>query len=249
MIKYIFMAAMRDKLVLSLFLLMILGACLAVFLGSAAVIEKDMFVIVFAAGILRVASVFGIVLFVVFHVRRSFDTKDVDYLLSRPISRGTFVIAHIIAFTLMGIIAGALAGVALFALAPSSFGSGHVLWLFSIMAELVMMANVAFFFSMVLTSASSSALSCLGFYALARIIGQILGIVEAKIGLSDFIIVDYLMRFIGMVIPRLDLMGQTSWLVYGIADNTDALFIGLQTILFTALIASAAFFDLKRRQF
>lgn len=247
--KYILMAAMRDKLVLSLFLLMVVGACLAIFLGSAALIEEDLFVIVFTAGILRIVGVLGLVLFVVFYIRRSFDNKDVDYLLSRPISRGAYVMAHILCFSLMGVITALFLGLALFSIGPSAIGSGHVVWIFSMMAELVIMANVAFFFSMVLTSASSSAFSCLGFYALARVMGQILGILDANIGLSNILLVDYLMRLIGMIIPRLDLMGQTTWLIYGINDNAEIVFIGVQAILCTMLLAAAAFFDLKRRQF
>ncbi|HBR68524.1 MAG TPA: hypothetical protein DEA55_04015, partial [Rhodospirillaceae bacterium] len=65
-------AAVRDKLVISLLVLLALGASMAVFMGSSAVIEQDRFAVVFASGGLRLASVLGLVLFVVFFVRRSF---------------------------------------------------------------------------------------------------------------------------------------------------------------------------------
>ncbi len=249
MMKYIFMAAKRDKLVLSLFLMMIIGSCLSVFLGSAAVIEKQQFVVVFSAGVLRVISVLGLILFVTFYMRRSFDSKEIDYLLSRPVSRGSFVISHILAFMVMGVATALLAGVSLYIISYASFGAGHLLWIASLVVELVIMANVAFFFAMVLTSASSSALACVAFYALARIMGQILGILDANIGFSEIEAVNYLMRFIGMVIPRFDLLGQTSWLIYGFEGHADILFMGVQLMSMTLLLAAASFLDLSRRQF
>jgi hypothetical protein len=250
MMKYIFMAAKRDKLVLSLFLMMIISSCMAVFLGSAAVIEKNLFVLVFSAGILRIVTVLGLVLFVTFYMRRAFDSKEVDYLLSRPLSRVTFIASHVLSFSIMACFAGGVAGISLYTIAPQSFAEGHLLWIFSLMAELVIMVNAAFFFAMVLKSASASALTCLAFYALARIMGQILGILDVNTGISDWEFINYTMRFIGMVMPRLDLMGQTSWLIYGIAENSvSAIFIAGQALLCTGLLATASYLDLFRRQF
>lgn len=243
------MAARRDKLVLSLFLMMVLGACLAAFLGSAAVVEKPEFTIVFSAGILRIVSVLGLVLFVTFYIRRSFDSKEIDYLLSRPVSRRAFVMSHVIAFALMGLVTAMVAGVALCIISYNDIGAGHVMWICSMAVELVIMANVAFFFAMVLSSASSSAMACVGFYALARIMGQILGILDEHIGLSDVAAVNYIMRLIGMVMPRFDLLGQTSWLVYG-ADASGAYgLMAIQLLTVTAVIGMATYLDLARRKF
>ena len=43
LVGYILTAAIRDRLFLSLMLLVVVGVCLSVFLGSSAITEKDQF--------------------------------------------------------------------------------------------------------------------------------------------------------------------------------------------------------------
>jgi hypothetical protein len=68
LISYVLRAAVRDKLVLSLLILMVVGTSVAIFIGSSAVIEADQFAMVFAAGGLRLAGVLGLTLFAVFFI-------------------------------------------------------------------------------------------------------------------------------------------------------------------------------------
>jgi membrane protein DedA with SNARE-associated domain len=58
------------------------------------------------------------------------------------------------------------------------------------------------------------------------------------------------MNIIAMVTPRLDLMAQTSWLVY--PDDPVMFGYGFmiaQGVFYTALLIVAALIDLRRRQF
>jgi len=248
-VKYVFAAAVRDRLILSLLIIIVLGAALSVFLGSAAYTEKHQFVLVFAANGLRILSVLGLVLFCVFFMRRSFDNKDVDYLLSRPISRVSFIVSHAVAFSLIAMLLALSSSIAVILTVPVTFGEGHILWAVSLMFELIIMVNAALFFSMVLPSASTSAMVVFGLYVLSRTIGILLGIVES--GLANSVTLKGLgvvMQFISLIIPRLDLMTQTSWLVYG-AGNIGLTFICAQGIIFSALLVTAALVDLVRRQF
>ena len=84
LMKYVFMAALRDKLMLAMAVVLVVGASLSIFLGSAAISEKSLFTVVFAGSSARIVVVLGLVLFVVFFIRRAFDSKEVEYLLSRP---------------------------------------------------------------------------------------------------------------------------------------------------------------------
>ena len=247
--RYVLSAAVRDRLIISLLVIIGLGAALSVFLGTAAYVEKYQFVLVFAAGGLRILSVLGIVLFCVFFMRRSFDNKDVDYLLSRPISRVSFIVSHAAAFSLIAVMLALASSIAVFMTAPITFGAGHVLWGISLMFELIIMVNAALFFSMVLPSASTSAMVVFGMYVLSRTIGILLGIVSS--GLASAPMMKGLaatMKFISLIIPRLDLMAQTSWLLYG-TGNIGLLFICAQGLIFSALLITAALVDLVRRQF
>lgn len=250
LVRYVLMAAFRDRLVLSLILVTMIGASLSVFLGSSALIEHEQFGMVFAAGGLRFAGVAGLVLFVVFHMRRSFDSKDVEFLLSRPISRSAFIFSHGVAFSILALAVAVAISLAVFAVNPGGMGAGHVLWAFSIVIELIIMANAALFFSMVVTSAAGGALAVFGLYILARLMGQLIGIAGVALGGFAVPILQPIMNVVAMVVPRLDLMGQTSWLVYpdSIGDVGFG-FILMQGALYTALLICAALVDLRRRQF
>lgn len=248
-VRYVLSAAIRDRLILTLLIIIALGSALSVFLGTAAYIEKYQFVLVFSAGALRILSVLGLVLFCVFFIRRSFDNKDVDYLLSRPVSRVSFIVSHAAAFSLIAILLALASTIAVCLTAPITFGEGHVLWGISLMFELMIMANAALFFSMVLPSASTSAMAVFGLYILSRTIGILLGIVMSGLAASPMLKgAAFVMKFISLIIPRLDLLAQTSWLLYG-TGNIGLLFICAHGLIFSLLLMTAALVDLVRRQF
>lgn len=247
---YVLRAAVRDKIVISLLLAMLAGTCLAIFMGSSAVIEGAQSGAVFIGASLRVVGVLGLVLFAVFHIRRSFEHKDVEFLLSRPISRVQFLLSFSAAFSLMAAIVGIAEGICLSVIMPEPFMPGTLLWVTSIVVENIIMVNVAFFFALVLSSAVSGALASLGLYALARMMGEILGIIDAGTGVMPGIeFISAVMKMISSVMPRLDLMGQTSWLIYGPDGTVGYGFLLLQGLVFTALVISAASIDLLRRKF
>lgn len=249
LVTYVLTAALRDKLLISLLVLLALGASLSVFMGSAAVVEQDRFAVVFAGGGLRLASVLGLVLFVVFFVRRSFENKDIEFLLSRPISRIQLLLSFSAAFSLLGLLMGVAIGIVLYILGPHLFGQGHLLWVASLMIENMIMVNAALFFSMFLSSAASAAMVTLTFYALARMMGQILGIIDAGARLFEFGPMSVAIEMISAVTPRLDLMAQTSWLVYGAGDEIGFGYVIVQGLVFSALIVLASLLDLVFRKF
>lgn len=268
LIGYILTAARRDRLMLTLLLMVVAGASLSSFLGSAAVIEKGHFSLVFAAGGLRFVGVAGIVLFVCFYMRRAFEHKEVEFLLSRPISRMTFLNSHAVAFILLSLLAAAAVSLPLF-LAKAPNPAGLFAWGLSIGVEYAIMAAAALFFSMVLTSAAGSALAALGFYVLARLIGTLIGIASVTPDNPVIAILIKVMDVISIVVPRLDLMGQTSWLIYGVEGSAglDTLkgagtyattmithlgaagFVAAQGVIFITLLLAATAFDFARRRF
>jgi hypothetical protein len=250
LIRYVLMAALRDRLVLTLSLLIVLGSCLSVFLGSSAVVEADQFSLVFAAGGLRMAGAIGLVLFAVFHVRRSFDGKDVEFLLARPISRTAFILSLSAAFSILALILGLAVGLAIAILAGGKLGEGHFLWIFSLIMEFMIVINAALFFSMVVSSASGAAFSVIGLYVLGRLMGELLGDAQHSVGMAFAQFSRPLMNGISMFMPRIDLFAQTTWLVYPQGGhNVGYAFILLQGLLYSGLLVCAAVIDLRRRQF
>lgn len=249
LIRYVLMAALRDRLVLSLVLVIALGACLSVFLGSAAVVESKEFALVFAAGGLRFAGIVGLVLFAVFHIRRSFDNKDIEFLLSRPISRTAFILSHSVAFSILAVILSGAIGLIILLLSGGHLGAGHGLWVFSLIMEYLIVINAALFFAMVVPTASGAALAVMGLYVLGHLIGDLLGDARA-FPTAATVVLKPLMDVVSMVVPRLDLMAQTAWLVYpNGGHNVGYAFILAQGVFYCGLLICAALIDLRRRQF
>jgi len=268
LIGFILTAALRDKLVMTLMLMIMLGAGVSVFLGSSGVTEQESFSVVFGAGGLRFLGVLGIVLFVSFYMRRAFDTKEVEFLLSRPISRMTFLFSHALAFTVIALAVAAAVSAAVFFLGRPN-EAGMAVWALSLGVENVIMAVTALFFSMVLSSAAGAALAALGFYVLCRLIGMLIGIAAQPPENIALAVLNNLMDLVSVIVPRLDMMGQTSWLVYGVegaggvalGDKPSAYalalvemlgvhgFILAQGAVFIALLLAAAAFDFVRREF
>ncbi len=253
LIKYVLLAAFRDRMLWGVVAISLLGACLSLFSGSAAIIEQDQFVISYMAGGIRILSLMGLVLFVVFYIRRSFDARDVEFLLTRPISRVSFVLSHVVAFSILSIMsAGFLALLLFFVVQGKNVPEGMMLWAFGVMFEYIIVSNTAFFFSMVLGSPVTAGLSTLGFYVLSRMMGGLLAISD-QVGNSAHAGVykglSHVMDVVSVIIPRLDLMAQTSWLIYGDAKISDWGFILLQGVVFLSLVVGATIIDLKRKQF
>ena len=250
LVSYVLKASVRDRLVLSLGILFLIAVSLSLFIGSSAVTETGAAVLTFAASSARFIGVISLILFVVFYLRRAFETHDIEYVLSRPVSRVAFINSHLLAFSLLSLMCVCVIVCGLSLMSSSYINvQGLIFWGISLFFEFMIVAYAAFFFTMVLPSAVTATMATLAGYALARMIGQILGIVDMG---SNGRIYDYLgkiMEASSVIVPRFDLLTQSAWLVYGPDDNVGLIFILLHGSLFLLLIACAAIFDLLRKEF
>lgn len=250
LIQYILKAAIRDKLLLGLALLLLMSVALSMFMGSAAVTEQDQFAAVFAAGSIRLLNAIGLILFIVFFIRRSFEMRDIEFMLSRPIGRMKLVLSYSAGFSVIAALLGVLSGLCVIAMSPHLFSDGHILWTLSLVVENIILVNVALFFSMILTSAASCAFACLGYYVLARMSAELLGVVASGKNIFNSEWLEFGLQTISaLMLPRLDLLTQTSWLIYGPEEAVGLLFVLAQGAIYTALAISAALLDMRYRQF
>jgi hypothetical protein len=248
--KYVLTAALRDRLMITSLLVVLVSAAIALFLGSSAIIESDRFALVFAASGLRIAAMAGLVLFVVFYMRRAFEAREVEFLLSRPISRVSFLCSHALAFSALATAAAFLVTLSIAVVSLHHGNPGLPLWAVSVWIEFIIMANATLFFSMVLSSATGSAMAVFGLYVLARLMGEILAIMQREIYMPGHAILSLIMKTVSLIVPRLDLMGQSSWLIYGTGDSTVGFgFVLIQGLIYSGLLVTAALVDLARRQF
>lgn len=250
LIKYVMTAARRDRLMMVLLLMVLVGGALSIFMGSSAINEQDRFALVFAATGLRFAGAASLILFIVFYIRRAFETRDIEFLLSRPVSRTAFICSHAAAFSILALIIGGVVALSMFGISPRHNAGGVVLWALSLEAEFVIMANAALFFAMVLPSATAGAMASIGLYVLGRLMGEILGIIYSGAYTHGYRFFALAMKPISMIVPRLDLMAQSSWLIYGTADSSIGPgYVLAQAVVYSLLLALAALIDLVRRQF
>lgn len=249
LIQYVLKAAIRDKLIIAMLVLIALTVSMSMFMASSAITEKGQFLTVYASGSLRILSVMGLIVFTAFFVRRSFEHKDVEFLLSRPISRIKFVLSYACAFSILAIIIGLASGIALLLISPEILSSAYILWTASIIVEAIIMINMTFFFAMILSSAATAVMAVFAFYVLSRMMGQILGILEAGTAGPVMDGMQMAMNMVSVLTPRLDLMGQTSWLVYGLGPDVNLAFVVIQGAIFLMLVIIASLIDLVVRQF
>lgn len=267
LVNYVLTAARRDKIMMVLVLMTAILASVAIFMGAATVTERQSFVLVLGAGGFRFLGAAGIVLFCSFYIRRAFDSKEVEFLLARPITRVSFLVSHAVAFTIIALVVALIMTLPVLALGGAH--AGIFVWGASLAVECSIMALVALFFSMVLSSAAGSALAAFGFYALARMSGTLIGIASLPPSNWAFAILSNIMKILSILIPRLDLMSQTSWLIYGVEGTAGvkfmpdtssyaywlsahlglAGFILLQGVIFGLLLLAAAYSDFSRRRF
>ncbi len=247
--RYIVMAAGRDRFFLSIAGILLVVIALSVFFGSSVLNEQDQFARTFAAFGFRLFGVVTLVLFVVSFIRRSFEARDIEYLLSRPIGRISFITTHAAGFSCLALIATLLLGGTTVALETGKLQSGVFLWWASIAVEFIVMANVAMFFAFVMTSATACIMVVFSFYLLSRLMGEILGILQKAAENPVIDLLSKLMELISIFIPRLDLMGQTKWLLYGAPTDISFGFVVGQAFVFMGVIIGATILDMHRRQF
>ncbi len=252
-IKYIVLTAIRDWLFPGIFLALLAGFLLASFLGDNALVEPEQMKIVYIAGMSRIILHVGLIVFVCFHVRRMFESREIEVFLSRPISRTAFVISYWLGFCALGFLLVVPVILALMALLPVDAVGGTV-WSISVLMEAFIVIAFALFASLILKSAVSSVLLCFGFYIAARMMGFFLYIVEG-VGVTDTTtigkIAEKLLVVVSMIMPRLDQYGLSEWLIYGIKAEQHGV-IGLvlvQSLIILPLLLACAVYDFKRKQF
>ena len=250
--RYIVLTAVRDRLMIGLSLALLGAVMIATFLGEASLMEGTQTALTFAGFSTRLILVIGLILFVCFHIQRSFENREVDLMLSRPVSRTQFVLITWAGFSGVALFM-ALVAVIVLPIAGMPPRGALALWTASLALEALMVVAVALFFSLSLRSAVASTMASCGFYIVARMAGCLLGVVQsewnatATQALGE--IVSKAIYVVGLVMPRLDLFGQTWWLSYGDSQG-DALFTLLaQAAVYLPLLLAAAVFDFRGRRF
>lgn len=240
---------MRDWLFWVLAIGVICAASISGLLGSTAFIESQEMTITYAAGSARVMLMLGLIVFVCFHIRSAFDSREIDVILSRPISRSNLVVAYWLGFMLVALILmfPIMAVIGLIG-APDMRGFGF--WCLSLLMEAGVVVSLALFSAFALKSAVTSVLGCMGLYVMSRM--MVFFVMTAENPMFNnfkYIWLRLLLEGISSLMPRLDFYGKTEWLIYGIKSAQDWQLFVLQSSIFIPLLLVASILDFQRKQF
>lgn len=237
----------RSSLLWITMLLALTCWLLILFLMQVSIIEGHELSATVAGGVIRLAAAFLTAGFVVSSMAREADDKITDLLLSQPAPRWAYFAGRGGGFALVAIALALMAGAPLWLHAPQ----GIVIWQISLATELVMVSTIGLFCSLTLAQPVAALATTAGFYVLARTAGTLRLMAESALGYqhgwADQVIA-ILMKGLTWLLPALDRVTQSGWLL-ATPDWTEAGMAVGQLILYTALVGSAALFDLYRRNY
>ena len=250
-IRYILLTAQRDSIFSGLVIAIIFGCYIAFFLGGAALDEGAQMALVYAGGISRIITILGLIIFVAFHIRRSFENKEIDQMIVRPISRAHFIISYWLGFSLVAFFFVMFTAFMLYLLPvlqdstpPTFFGLFY--WSLSLFCESVIVVSLTMAASLILRSTVVAVLLCIGFYVLSRMMGFMLILVTRPGAYGP---ANAIFKQISKLVPRMDFFAKTEWLIYGIQDWNQVYLFLEQGAIYTFLLLTVAVIDFQRKQF
>lgn len=253
-LKYVLLSGIRDRLYLGLFISLVLAVSLSIFLGSTALTEQQQMTTAYIAGLSRGTFIIGMILFVCLTINRAFENKEVEFILSKSISREEFILSYLLGFFLAALLI-IIPLILTIIFVTNTNKLGLLIWSSSLILEMLIIISFALLSSLILKNSFSSILATLGFYIISRLMGLFVmaidlpkNTLEAKITFGNHAFA-FILKILSAIFPRLDLFGQSEWLNYGISDFGNIKIIALQSIIYIPLMIFMAFHDFKKKQF
>lgn len=250
-LKYILLTAVRDRLYVGLFIILLAAFGISSVVGGTALLEKAQATTAFVAGSSRMIFAVGMILFVCFYVHKTFENREVEFVLSKPISRHSFILAYLLGFILVALLIIIPLVALLFFMKANLIGLSY--WALSLILEALIIITFSLLTALILKSAVSSVMASLGFYIISRMMGFFVLTIKIPQELSDFATLDRFLKatlkIISIVFPRLDLYGKSEWLIYGVVNYSDIYIILGQSLIYIPLMIFMAFYDFNRKQF
>jgi ABC-type transport system involved in multi-copper enzyme maturation permease subunit len=222
------------------------GLALAAFLSQVTLTESLTLQAAILAALLRACAVFLIAAQVATSTLREINDKGLELMLSLPLSRSAQYLGRLAGFAGCGVV---LAFAFALVLLPWVPPAAAALWGLSLACEVALVAAAALFFAMTLAQLVPAIAATAGLYLLARSMAAIQAIASGPV--ADTTLTGRIARFsvdaIALLLPRLDQVTRTEWLLYGApsAGAWGAAVGGL--VLYGLLLVAAGLFDFHRR--
>jgi len=244
---YTFLEAARNRLVWLVVAFVVIGFGLSQFVSEVAITESVAFRSSFLAAMLRFFAVFTIALFVITSMVREFDDKGLELVLSLPIPRYHYFLGKLLGFSLLALMTAVFCGLVLLVHVPP----GQVaLWVFSLSCELLIITALSLLCLFTFSQVTVALSVVMAFYLLSRSIEAMQLMARSPIVRSDAwsqTVITHFIDGIAFLLPDFARFTSSEWLVYHTGGWQDMAPIAGQTLVYLALLAGAALFDLYRK--
>ena len=247
--RYTLLEALRNRLLWLTLILVAAGLVFTQFLQQVAITESNQIQVALLAALVRMGAVCILASFVVTSMVREFNDKVVELILSRPIPRSSYFFGKLAGYAMVALVLALIFSLplALFAPAPQV-----ALWGLSLACELLIVTCVSLFCVLSLTQVISALAAVTGFYLLARAIGALQIIAANPLSDSALLSQQFMnlaVDAIAFLLPGLDRMTQTGWLIYNAPTAAEIASLLAQSAVYLLLLCGAALFDLQRKNF
>lgn len=247
--RYTLLEALRTRLpALTLLALAGITAC-SFFVESIAITDSARIRTGFYAGAARWVLVFVVAFHVLAAVAREFHDKGLDVLLALDLPRSHYVLGRLAGFLA---VAALLACAACVPLAGSVPSAALAQWGVSLGFELAIVVALALLAAVTFTQVPPAAAFVAGFYVLARALTAMRLMSENPISGADTVLHQGMRLFVEMLallVPAFGGWTSTGWLLDQAASWHSVAAIAAQGVVYVALLAGAAMFDLYRKSF
>ena len=246
--RTVLLEAVRNRLLWLAAVVFAVAFGLAQFLNQVAITESREIQAALLAALLRVAAVFIVVTFVITSMVRESSDKVTELMLSLPAPRATYFFGK---FAGYAAVASILALLCALPLAWVAHPGGLAVWTASLLCELLIVTAMSLFCVLSLTQVVPAFAAVAGFYLLSRSMAamQIIAGAALQEPTPTDRVVNAIVELIALVLPALDRMTQTAWLLESAPGANVLGAIAGQTAIYLALIGAAALFDLYRKNF
>ena len=247
--RYTLLEALRNRLLVLALILVAGGLAFTQFLQQIAITESNQIQAALLAALLRIGAVFVLASFVVTSMVREFNDKVMELILSRPLRRSSYFFGKLAGYAAVALALALISSLPLALFAPAA---RVALWALSLACELLLVTAFALFCVFTLTQVMSALAAVAGYYLLARSISALQ--IMAANPLSDALslgqkVVNFVIDAIAFLLPGLDRMTQTAWLIYSAPTAAEFAQVLAQTAAYALLVCGAALFDLQRKNF
>lgn len=247
--RYTALEALRTRVPATALLALLLLLAASFFVRELAVTESTRFQITFYATAARLCAVFMTALVVLSSITREFNDKGLEVVLALDLPRAHYIFGKLAGFAATALLIALILATPLLMLAsPVS----AVLWTCSLAIELALVVALALFCIITFNQILPAAAFVAAFYLLARSMTAMRLMSAQPISGQDTLSQQFtslLTESLAYVIPALDQWTATAWLVDAAPEPALLAAIGLQGMLYVALLAGAALFDFYRRNF